>query len=102
VTPERLQEVRAHLRRLFVERDITQMSVPAIWALVIEEAVFSSTELDEMYAEAHRRLVGKVLRRDPALRRLAEELGVDDPLVRSRIQRLIDQDLQADKEQEGP
>ncbi len=104
MTPERRQEVRAHLRRLFRERDITQMTVPAIWGFVVEEAVFSSEELDEIYAEAHDRLVAKVLLRDPDLRGLVKELGFHDPLVRSRIQEAIDQDrkdLEAEDEREG-
>jgi hypothetical protein len=101
MTPKRLREVRERLDRLFRERDITRMTVPAIWGLVVEEAVFSSKELDELYDEAHRRLVGRVLRGDPALRRLVKELGLDDPLVRSRIQEAIDRYLEAEEAREG-
>ncbi len=103
MTRDRRRHVRERLRRLFKERDVTRMSVSAIWALVIEEAVFSSEELDEIYAEAHDRLVARILLRNPALRRQVEEVGLDDPLVRSQIQELIDrdrEDLGGDDERE--
>jgi hypothetical protein len=94
---KRRQQVRARLRRIFEEHDMRQMPMDDVWRLILQAEVYTDVEIKELCRQAHDRLVARVLLRDPALRRQAEALGLDDPLVRIPVQQAIDEDLRAEE-----
>ena len=87
--------LRAQLRRVFHENDVTQMPVSTVWRLLLQAEVFTETEIDELCREAEVRVVARVLRANPGLRRRVEEEGgasLED------LRRAIEEDLDAREE----
>jgi hypothetical protein len=105
MTAEPLTLLRARLRKLFQEHDITGMTVSEVWRLTLESEVLDVTEVDEILHEAHVRLVARVLMGDPTLRRRVEIEGraaLEDPVVQARLQQLIEEHVEAGEESEDP
>ncbi len=97
MTPEPLTPLRARLHQLFQEHDIARMTMSEVWRLILESEVLDATEINELCREAEGRVIARVLKADPALRRRIEEEGgaaLEEP------RRAIERDLDAWEERE--
>ena len=103
MTPERHKHLSAQIRRIADERG-RAVTLSEMWRLVLQAEVFDQADLDEFAREEATRAIQRALQADPALRRRFQRDGLaalDDPLVRTRLLQLIEEDLARWEEGEG-